>query len=88
VAKHRTTKPADALAKPGGSTNGFTLRPYQQELIDQTGAALKAKRSPLVVLPDGQKPTAERDRIFSDFRGDRLAVLKEAMERRSWSSVP
>jgi hypothetical protein len=42
----------------------------------------------LVVLPDGQKPTAERDRIFSDFRGDRLAVLKEAMERRSWGRVP
>jgi superfamily II DNA or RNA helicase len=53
VAKHRTTKPADALAKPGGRPKGFILRPYQQELIDQAGAARKAKRSPLVVLPTG-----------------------------------
>jgi superfamily II DNA or RNA helicase len=58
VAKHRTTKPADALAEPGGSPKGFTLRPYQQELIDQTGAALKARRSPLVVLPTGGGKTA------------------------------
>jgi superfamily II DNA or RNA helicase len=50
VAKHRT-KPDGALAEPGGSAKGFILRPYQQELIDKTGAALKAKRSPLVVLP-------------------------------------
>ena len=56
--KHRTTNPADALAKPGGRSKGFTLRPYQQELIDQTGAALKAKRSPLVVLPTGGGKTA------------------------------
>jgi len=62
VAKHRTTNPADALAEPEGRPKGFTLRPFQQELIDQTGAALKAKRSPLVVLPDGETPTAKRDR--------------------------
>jgi hypothetical protein len=48
VAKHRT-KPDGTLAEPGGSAKGFILRPYQQELIDQTGAALKSKRSPLVV---------------------------------------
>jgi hypothetical protein len=48
VAKHRT-KPDGALAEPGGSAKGFILRPYQQKLIDQTGAALKSKRSPLVV---------------------------------------
>jgi superfamily II DNA or RNA helicase len=57
VAKHRT-KPDGALAEPGGSAKGFILRPYQQELIDQTGAALKAKRSPLVVLPTGGGKTA------------------------------
>jgi hypothetical protein len=50
VAKHRTTKPADAMAEPGGRPKGFILRPYQQGLIDHTGAALKAKRSPLMVL--------------------------------------
>ena len=49
VSKHRTTNPADAPAELWGRPKGFTLRPYQQELIDQTGAALKAKRSPLVV---------------------------------------
>jgi len=58
VAKHRITKAADAPAEPGGRPKGFTLRPYQQELIDQTGAALKAKRSPLVVLPTGGGKTA------------------------------
>ena len=57
MAKHRT-KPDGALAEPGGSAKGFILRPYQQELIDQTGAALKAKRSPLVVLPTGGGKTA------------------------------
>ncbi len=36
----------------------FTLRQYQQELIDQTCSALKAKRSPLVVLPTGGGKTA------------------------------
>jgi hypothetical protein len=55
VAKHRITKAADAPAEPGGRPKGFTLRPYQQELIDQTGAALKAKRSPLVVLPESAR---------------------------------
>jgi hypothetical protein len=83
VAKHRTTKPADALAKPGGSPKGFTLRPYQKELNEQTGVALKAKKLPLVVLPDGEQRTAERDRVFFDFWGGRLAVLKEAMGRRA-----
>ena len=58
MAKHRTTNPADALAEPEGRPKGFTLRPFQQELIDQTGAALKAKRSPLVVLPTGGGKTA------------------------------
>jgi superfamily II DNA or RNA helicase len=57
VAKHRT-KPDGALAEPGGSAKGFILRPYQQELIDKTGAALKARRSPLVVLPTGGGKTA------------------------------
>ena len=60
VPKHRTTKPADALAKPGGRSKGFILRPYQQELIDHTGAALKAKRSPGGAGPggDGADPGA------------------------------
>ena len=62
VAKHRTTKPAEALAGPGGSPKGVTLRPYQQELIDQTGAALKAKRSPLVVLPADRRREDGTDR--------------------------
>jgi superfamily II DNA or RNA helicase len=53
VAKHGITKAADAPAEPGGRPEGFILRPYQQELIEQTVAALKAKRSPLVVLPTG-----------------------------------
>ena len=58
MAKHRTTKPADALAEPEGRPKGFTLRLYQQELINHTGAALKSKRSPLVVLPTGGGKTA------------------------------
>ncbi|NQV11047.1 MAG: DEAD/DEAH box helicase [Cyanobacteria bacterium] len=37
---------------------GFTLRPYQQTLIEQTCAALKARQSPLVVLPTGAGKTA------------------------------
>jgi hypothetical protein len=41
VAKHRTTKPADAPAEPWGRPKGFTLRPYQQELIDQCPATMK-----------------------------------------------
>ena len=46
MAKHRTTKAADALAEPGGSPKGFTLRPYQQELIEQCPAPMKlAERS-------------------------------------------
>jgi superfamily II DNA or RNA helicase len=57
VAKHRT-KPDGTLAEPWGSAKGFILRPYQQELIDQSGAALKAKRSPLVMLPTGGGKTA------------------------------
>ncbi len=32
---------------------GFTLRPYQQELIDRTRAALKAKQALLLVVPTG-----------------------------------
>ncbi|MEI6830109.1 MAG: DEAD/DEAH box helicase family protein [Synechococcaceae cyanobacterium ELA445] len=36
----------------------FTLRPYQQDLIAQSCRVLKAKQSPLVVLPTGGGKTA------------------------------
>ena len=36
----------------------FTLRPYQHKLIKQACSALKAKQSPLVVLPTGGGKTA------------------------------
>jgi superfamily II DNA or RNA helicase len=58
VAKHRTSKPTEAGESPAGGPSGFTLRPYQQKLIDQTCTALKAKRAPLVVLPTGGGKTA------------------------------
>ncbi|MCP9823906.1 DEAD/DEAH box helicase [Synechococcus sp. EJ6-Ellesmere] len=53
---------------------GFTLRPYQQALIEQACVALKAQRSPLIVLPTGGGKTA----LISD-----LVRLNRSTGRRS-----
>lgn len=47
-----------ATTEPGAAGVGFTLRPYQQELIDRCVVALRARQSPLAVLPTGGGKTA------------------------------
>ncbi len=77
VASSTKKRGPGATAEPGAAGVGFTLRPYQQELIDRCVAALKEKQSPLVVLPTGGGKTAliaEMVRL-SRVTGRRVAVI-------------
>jgi superfamily II DNA or RNA helicase len=77
VAKVTKKRGSGATAEPGAAGVGFTLRPYQQELIDRCVAALKEKQSPLVVLPTGGGKTAlvaEMARL-SRVTGRRVVVI-------------
>jgi superfamily II DNA or RNA helicase len=77
MAKHRTITLTPAAPRSLAAYKGFTLRPYQQDLIDRSRTALRAKQSSLVVLhTDGGKTAviAELARL-AGITGNQVSVI-------------